>query len=381
MSQLKRYFSAYYWSLFVLGFYLLVAFLAPIIANDVPIACKTEGKWIFPVLSAKDRLLFKSSVTSHHHIIMPLVPFGPQGTDLKENASKSPMDGIHSNQSKHWLGTDKLGRDVAAGMVYGTKTALQIGFIAVFFAFIIGVSLGMIGAYFKDEGLKMNSLQILIFLVSLFLLLFYLMYEWKFGSISLRAILLMIAIFISINYLVYRLTLKLPKRKQFSINPDTLLLKAIEIRKSFPGIFILLALTSLFVIPSVWNIILIITLLGWTDFARYARAETLAVKNENYITAVKIIGFGHFRILFKHILPNILSSLIVVACFSVGSAIILESTLSFLGIGLPLEQVTWGKMMAEGRDMQQWWMVFFPGLALFIIILCLNTIADEWTGK
>jgi peptide/nickel transport system permease protein len=71
----------------------------------------------------------------------------------------------------------------------------------------------------------------------------------------------------------------------------------------------------------------------------------------------------------------------VVACFSVGSAIILESTLSFLGIGLPLEQVTWGKMMAEGRDMQQWWMVFFPGLALFIIILCLNTIADEWTGK
>ena len=170
------------------------------------------------------------------------MPFGPQGTGLKENASNSPMDGIHSNQSKHWLGTDKLGRDVAAGMVYGTKTALQIGFIAVFFAFIIGVSLGMFGAYFKDEGLKMNSLQILIFLVSLFLFLFYFMYEWKFGSISLRAILLMIAIFISINYLVYRLTLKLPKWKQFSINPDTLLLKAIEIRKSFPGIFILLAL-------------------------------------------------------------------------------------------------------------------------------------------
>ena len=157
---------------------------------------------------------------------------------------------------------------------------------------------------------------------------------------------------------------------------DTIVIKIIEIRKSFPGTFILLALTSLFAIPSVWNIVIIITLLGWTEFARFARAETLAVKEENYIKAATILGYDHFRILYKHILPNILPTLIVVACFNISGAILLESTLSFLGIGLPVEQVTWGKMMAEGRSMLQWWMVVFPGMALFIIILCLNTIAD-----
>jgi peptide/nickel transport system permease protein len=197
------------------------------------------------------------------------------------------------------------------------------------------------------------------------------MYQW----------LLYIVIFILFNWLIYYLTKDRSSFKKYKIDPDTILVKTIEIRKSFPGIFILLALTSLFVLPSVWNIIFIITLLGWTEFARLARAETLAVKNENFITAVKVLGFGHFRIIFRHILPNILSSLIVIACFSVSSAIILESTLSFLGIGLPVEQVTWGKMMAEGRDMQLWWLVLFPGLALFIIILCLNTIADVWSGK
>ena len=157
-----------------------------------------------------------------------------------------------------------------------------------------------------------------------------------------------------------------------------LLLKVIEIRKSFPGIFILLALVSLFAVPSIWNIVFIISLLSWTEFARFARAETLAVKEENYILSVKVLGFNDLRILFRHVLPNILPTLIVIACFSTGGAVLLESTLSLLGIGLPVEEVTWGKMMAEGRNMNAWWLVVFPGLAIFILILSLNTLASAF---
>lgn len=166
--------------------------------------------------------------------------------------------------------------------------------------------------------------------------------------------------------------------KKHNVPIDMLLLKVIEIRKSFPGIFILLALVSLFAVPSIWNIVFIIALLGWTEFARFARAETLAVKEENYILSVKVLGFSDVRILVVHILPNILPTLIVMVCFSIGSAVLLESTLSFLGIGLPVEEVTWGKMMAEGRNMNAWWLVVFPGLAIFILILSLNTLATGY---
>lgn len=166
--------------------------------------------------------------------------------------------------------------------------------------------------------------------------------------------------------------------KKYDVPFDMLLLKVIEVRKSFPGIFILLALVSLFAVPSIWNIVFIIALLGWTEFARFARAETLAIKEENYIISVKVLGFSDVRILFRHILPNILPTLIVIACFSIGSAVLLESTLSFLGIGLPVEEVTWGKMMAEGRNMNAWWLVVFPGLAIFILILSLNSLASGY---
>ena len=166
--------------------------------------------------------------------------------------------------------------------------------------------------------------------------------------------------------------------KKHNVPIDMLLLKVIEIRKSFPGIFILLALVSLFAVPSIWNIVFIIALLGWTEFARFARAETLSVKEENYILSVKVLGFSDVRILVGHILPNILPTLIVMVCFSIGSAVLLESTLSFLGIGLPVEEVTWGKMMAEGRNMNAWWLVVFPGLAIFILILSLNRLATGY---
>ena len=116
----------------------------------------------------------------------------------------------------------------------------------------------------------------------------------------------------------------------------------------------------------------------WTDFARFARAETLAVKGETYIQSARVLGYDSLRILFIHILPNILPTLLVVICFNISSAIILESSLSFLGIGLPVEEISWGKLLAEGRNMKLWWLVVFPGFAIFVVVLCLNILATHF---
>jgi peptide/nickel transport system permease protein len=171
------------------------------------------------------------------------------------------------------------------------------------------------------------------------------------------------------------------KSKNWRIPLDLILVHIIGVRKSFPGIFLLLVLTALISKPSAWNVIGIIALLGWADFARLARAETLNVKSENYITNVQMIGLEPWRILWRHILPNIWPTLMVALCFSVGAAILLEATISFLGVGLPVEQVTWGKMLADGRDMRAWWLVVFPGLCLFAIIWSLHDIAAVLQDK
>ena len=118
--------------------------------------------------------------------------------------------------------------------------------------------------------------------------------------------------------------------------------------------------------------------MGWTEFARFARAETLAIKEENYILSAKAMGYSDLRIMFKHILPNIAPTLIIVACFSAAGTVLLESTLSFLGIGLAAEDVSWGKILAEGRNLKSWWLVVFPGGAIFFLILSLNVLSDRF---
>jgi peptide/nickel transport system permease protein len=187
---------------------------------------------------------------------------------------------------------------------------------------------------------------------------------------------LVILILIVVHLLVSKIN-----SKKWDIPIDLLLVHMIGVRKSFPGIFLLLVLTALISKPSVWNVIGIITLLGWADFARLARAETMAVKEENYIANVKMMGLESWQILWRHIFPNIWSTLLVALCFSVGGAILLEATLSFLGVGLPVEQVTWGKMLADGRDMRAWWLVVFPGFCVFAIIWSLHGIADALQTK
>lgn len=368
---------AYRISLVMMGCYILTALFSPFLAGDRPIVCKSENKWIFPFWSDTG---MKNMQEKSDLCIMPLIPYSGGYEGEGKNFGLSPM---HQGKNegfryRHWLGTDKLGRDVAAGMIHGCGIALKIGFLSVLISFIIGVSLGLMAGYYQDRNIKVNSIMLIINMFS-FLTVTYML--WMECVVFLQNWYMFFAGMAGLIFLLIILGKILSKRlsgKMIFLPLDTILIKLIELRKSFPGIFLLLALISIFSMPSVWNIVIIISLLSWADFARLARGDTLSVINENYIISAKVLGIPDIRIIFRHILPNIMPTLIVAICFSAGSAVILESSLSFLGIGLPVEEVTWGKMMAEGRNMRYWWLVVFPGMAIFLLVLCLNTISNHW---
>ena len=364
-------------SLFLIGIYVVVALFSPFLAGDRPLVCKSDGTLIFPFLSDK---MLKNYNTESATCIMPLIPYSGGYGEREKNYGISPFAEQKPGETKarHWLGTDKLGRDVAAGMIRGCGIALKIGFLSVFFSFIFGVSLGMTAGYFQDKGIKINAITFVVSLIGFIIGGYMIWMEFVVFRQNLFLFFAMMLGLILVLKFAGSLLAKYSDGNKISIPMDTILVKSIEIRKSFPGIFLLLALISVFKVPSVWNIVLIITLLSWADFARLARGDTLSVKSENYITSATVLGIPDIRIIFRHILPNIMPTLIVAVCFSIGSAVILESTLSFLGVGLPVEEVSWGKMMAEGRNMRYWWLVVFPGLAIFLMVLSLNNISNHW---
>ena len=147
--------------------------------------------------------------------------------------------------------------------------------------------------------------------------------------------------------------------------------------RSFP--FILLAMSLVAVLgPSLQNLIIALGLTSWPVFARVARVETMRFKSQDFVLAARSLGYSPLRIMARHILPNLLSSLVVVGTVAVARAIIRESILSFLGLGVQPPIPSWGMMLSEGRGymLMQWWMATFPGIAIFVSALGMNLIGD-----
>lgn len=361
----------------ILIFYVLIALFSNFLANDQAFICKCNGSWDFPLFE-KQKLVKRSQeyYKDCSFAIFPLIRYHPNSMDKKNNNYTSPFgfQEVSSFWYRHWLGTDKLGRDIAAGIVHGARNSLIVGVFSVLFALAFGVSLGLCMGYFYNDKLKFNIWQLIggifIGLVSIF----YIRYQWTNESILFRIMLFFLTILI-IVFVIKQLG-KI-KSRRYTFPFDLLFYRIIEIRKSIPGLFLLLAALTIFSIPSVWNLVIIISLLAFTDFARFARGETLAIKQEAFITAAHTMGISDFRILWRYIFPNLLNTLIVVSCFSIAGAILLESTLSFLGLGLPVEEASWGKMLAESRNLKAWWMVMFPGLAIFLLLISLHKLGEH----
>jgi peptide/nickel transport system permease protein len=159
---------------------------------------------------------------------------------------------------------------------------------------------------------------------------------------------------------------------------DDVLMRITDIQLAIPTILLAMALVTVLG-PGVTNVIITLSVTGWTVYARLVRGETLALRSREFVEASRATGAGEARIMFRHVLPNVVAPAIVVATFAVGAMIVLEATLSFLGIGVPLRVVTWGSMLNGGRTYLKsaWWLTAFPGLAIFVTVLAINALGDS----
>jgi peptide/nickel transport system permease protein len=143
----------------------------------------------------------------------------------------------------------------------------------------------------------------------------------------------------------------------------------------------LIALVVVIVLGQSFSVLLgILAFSTWGAFARQVRAETLALREMDYVALARVAGASSFRIMYRHILPGTANTVIVISTLRVGFLILLEATLSYLGAGIPPPTPAWGAMIADGRDYlaTAWWVAFFPGVAIFLVVMALNFIGD-WT--
>ncbi len=158
---------------------------------------------------------------------------------------------------------------------------------------------------------------------------------------------------------------------------DQVLMRFVDIMLCFPTFFLMLAVIAMLE-PSIWYIMIIIGLTGWMGVARLVRAEVLSLRERDFVLAARAIGASDLRIIFVHILPNALSPVIVTATLGVAGAILTESALSFLGIGVQPPVPSWGNMLTAGKDYLEfaWWLSLFPGLAILVTVIAYNLVGE-----
>jgi peptide/nickel transport system permease protein len=159
---------------------------------------------------------------------------------------------------------------------------------------------------------------------------------------------------------------------------DDVLMHVTDIQLAIPTILLAIAVVAVLG-PGLPNVIITLSVTGWTLYARLVRGQTMTVKTRDFVQAARANGAGDARIVLRHVLPNVFSPVIVVAVFAVANMIVLEATLSFLGLGVEPSVVTWGRMLNGGRLYLStaWWLTAFPGLAIFVTVLAVNLLGDH----
>jgi len=236
-------------------------------------------------------------------------PFDPIEQDIGDRRLKPPGwrdDAGHL----HLLGTDHLGRDLLARVIYGAQPALMVGFAAVVISGVLGLVAGLCSGYFGGRV-------------------------------------------------------------------DDVLMRLADIQLAFP--FILLAIAVIGVLgPSLTTIIAVIGISSWVVYARVVRGAVLSLREREFVQAALALGSRDARVLLRHVLPNVFTPWLVVATLDMARVIVLESALSFLGLGVQPPTPTWGGMLADGRVYisTAWWLATFPGLAILVTVLGINLFGD-----
>jgi peptide/nickel transport system permease protein len=159
---------------------------------------------------------------------------------------------------------------------------------------------------------------------------------------------------------------------------ENILMRLNDMQRAFP--FLVLAIAIIAAVgQGLDKLIIVLGVFGWANYGRFLRGEVLSLREKEFVEAARTIGAPNRRIMFVHILPNTMSTLLVLSSFSVAALIIAESSLSFLGLGVPLPTPSWGNMLSDGREYMEtaWWLAIFPGIAIGIIVLAVNILGDR----
>ena len=233
----------------------------------------------------------------------------------------TPPSWITNGKSQFLLGTDDQGRDVLSTIMHGSRITLLVGICAVMLSMVIGITLGLISGYI---GGKL----------------------------------------------------------------DAFIMRVADIQLSFPAILIALLIDGVARVVvgkeyhdqiAVYVLIFAIAASGWVQYARTVRGSTLVERNKEYVQAARVIGRSPLAIMFSHVLPNVTGPVLVLATLHVGTAILTEATLSFLGVGVPPTQPSLGTLIRIGNDFLfsgEWWITVFPGIALVVLVLSINLLGD-----
>jgi peptide/nickel transport system permease protein len=237
-----------------------------------------------------------------------LSPFDPLEQDINQRL-KEP--GWQTAAGRiHLLGTDHLGRDILARVIFGSRIALVVGVSAVLISGVLGMAIGLVSGYFGGKV-------------------------------------------------------------------DDFFMRLADIQLAFP--FILLAIAVIGVLgPNLRNIIIVIGVSSWVVYARVVRGEVLSIREREFVQAAIALGSRDGRVLVRHVLPNAFTPWLVVATLDMARVIVIESALSFLGLGIQPPTPTWGGMLADGRVYLStaWWLATFPGLAILVTVLGINLLGD-----
>ena len=233
----------------------------------------------------------------------------------------TPPAWIAGGRMQYLLGTDDQGRDMLSAIMYGSRVSLAVGLASVLFSMTLGVGLGLLAGYVGGKV-------------------------------------------------------------------DAFIMRVADIQLSFPAILIALLIDGVarVALPrdahdqiAVYVLILAIGVSGWVQYARAVRGSTLVERSKEYVQAARVIGRSQASIMFRHVLPNVMGPVLVIATIHIATAIITEATLSFLGVGVPATQPSLGTLIRVGNDFLlsgEWWITVFPGLALIVLVLSVNLVGD-----
>lgn len=385
--QFKKNKRALY-SLYVVMFLAFIAIFADFIANEKPIVCTYQGKTYFPILkdyAVKLKLgKFPPELNNviwsdlkFDFVLRPPIPYSPSTQDILNFGFVSPFakQDVPSMRWRHWLGTEGIGRDILSALIHGTRIAFIIGLISMSIASLIGILLGSIAGFFGDKGWKISRASLLMLILFSFFGFFY---AGASNSLFYGVIIFILAIFV--GFLISRVLKFIPfLAKKTTLPLDILVQRLIEILVSIPRLFLIIAVVAI-AKPSIFLVMVVIGLTSWTEIARFIRAELLKIRSLEYIEASEALGYSKWRILLKHAIPNALSPVLITIAFGIAAAILTESFLSFIGLGIPPETLTWGKLLslAQGGK-SQLWVAIFPGFAIFLTVTLFNLIGEGLT--